>query len=329
MTTKEAVLKELEKSSKPHSGGQMALKLSISRAAVWKAIQSLREDGYEISSASGRGYKLEVEPNLLSKSRISSLLEGTAMAFDITLLEEVDSSNTYLRQMARKGVPQGSVVIAKRQTAGRGRFKRSFYSPAGSGIYMSLLLRPNLPPQDCTTITVAAAVCVARAIHRVCGIKVDFKWVNDLMLCDKKLCGILTEAMVQMESGLVEYVVVGIGINVERVDTGEDTHLGSIITSLAEHTDTPPLKNQLIAEILREIDRYYSDPRQNFVELLRQYKENFWLMDKWVSVSTDREPVPYLVRGVDEGANLLLESQDGQERILQSGEVSVRAIENR
>ncbi len=325
MGTKQEILAMLELSQRPCSGQAMAKELGVSRTAVWKAVRALRADGYEITSTQNSGYILDGEPDLLSASRIAGGLVDTRLPFSLTLLGETSSTNTHLREMARSGAPEGSVVVAESQTAGRGRFQRSFLSPSG-GIYMSLLLRPNLPPQDCTNITVAAAVCTARAISKVCGIEVDFKWVNDLMIGDKKVCGILTEAMVQMETGLVDYVIVGIGLNVQRVEVGADTPLAKTITSLSEHTATAPLRNRLISAILREFDHYYSDTKQNFIELMGQYRERFWLSGKWVTVSADPEPMPYLVHGVDDNANLLLCSDRNERRTLQSGEVSVKPI---
>ena len=211
MTTKESVF-ELIKSEdgKAISGENIAKSLSISRAAVWKAINALRKDGYSISAVTNKGYWMNGD--YISKSDIEAHLNDKN-SFSITVLKEVDSTNTYLKNAAEKGEKDGSVIIAETQTAGRGRIGRNFYSDKG-GLYMSILIRPDMPTERSLFITTGTAVAVSKAIEKTSGKSVGIKWVNDIFIGGKKVCGILTEGTSNFETGQLQYAVVGIGINV-------------------------------------------------------------------------------------------------------------------
>jgi len=323
LALKEQILAILEESDAPSSGSGIAARLGVSRTAVWKGVEALRADGYTIESATNRGYRLAGEQDILSRSRILSCLGQTRLPWQLEVAGEVDSTNTRLKELARRGAPDCTALTADRQTAGRGRMGRTFVSPKGGGVYLSLLLRPKIPVSRCTDLTVAAAVCTARAIQQTCGVSPQIKWVNDLMLEGKKLCGILTEAAVEVESGLADYVIVGIGVNARPVDTGGDAALAAIVTSLQQACGHPVLRNRLIAAMLREGDSDYAGMEGNQPSMWEEYGSRMFGTGRQVTLSTDPLKRPHLVLGVDDQARLLVADPEGRRLTLQSGEVSV------
>ena len=320
---KDEVLALLEQRDTPCSGSEMARALGVTRAAVWKAVEALRVEGYHIESATNRGYKLAAEQDILSASRIASLLHTRIVGHSVEILDVVDSTNNYLKEAARNGAPEGLAAIADRQTGGKGRMGRTFQSPPGTGVYLSVLLRPRLPVTDCTILTVAAAVCTCRAIEQVTGLRPQIKWVNDLMIDGKKLCGILTEAAMEFESGMAEFVVVGIGVNVKPLDGLLSEEVRSIAVSLDELAGGGCFRNRLIAAILNELDGFYADIPGNRGEMLREYSRRMFLTGRQVRIAGETDGRAYTVLGIDDGAHLIVQDPTGNKRVLSSGEVSV------
>ncbi|MDO4396216.1 MAG: biotin--[acetyl-CoA-carboxylase] ligase [Clostridia bacterium] len=227
--TRDQLLELFEKNKGSYfSGEEIAEKLGISRTAVWKAVQSLKNEGYKIEAVRNKGYSLATDTDILSAQGIEKYLRDAVGVGDeagagrngnakvtLNVLSEVDSTNVVAREKATAGAPDGYTVVAGSQTKGRGRMGRAFYSPAGTGVYMSLVLRPkNFSPQNAVKLTTMAAVAVCRAIEKVSGEKAEIKWVNDVYVRGKKVCGILREASFNLEDGSLEYAVLGIGINV-------------------------------------------------------------------------------------------------------------------
>ena len=197
------------------SGEEISHRLGLSRAAIWKAVDALRREGYTVEARTGRGYRLLDAPDVLTEPEIRRFLGETArVGRTLVCLAEVDSTNLRARQLAAEGAADGTVVVADRQTAGRGRLGRSFQSPGGQGIYLTALLRPDLPPERLSPVTAMAGVAVCRAVERLCGVSPGLKWPNDPVLDGKKLCGILTELSLEGETARVQELVLGIGINV-------------------------------------------------------------------------------------------------------------------
>ena len=228
MSTKEKLLELLEENREEYlSGEELAGTLAVSRAAVWKAVKSLQQEGYPIDAVTNRGYRLSRGGDRLSAPGIRKYLKGACRELPITVVEETQSTNTALRALAEAGAPEGTVYIAQSQTGGRGRMGRSFFSPAGTGLYLSLLLRPTTwEPARAAQLTAAAAAAMCEAIREVTGKEPGIKWVNDLLLDGKKVCGILTEASFSMESGVLEYAVLGLGVNVYPPEGGFPKELG-------------------------------------------------------------------------------------------------------
>ena len=224
--TKDDVLALLEQAGAPVSGEQMCKTLGLTRAAVWKAIEALRADGYEIEAATRRGYFLCTCP--LTKSALERRLAGQFPAERLIVLPEVDSTNNYLKTLAANGASDGTAVLSLKQTAGRGRRGRSFLSEPG-GLYLSFLMRPQEPAEALLHLTALAGLCVCTAVKQVTGMQAGIKWPNDPVLNGKKLCGILTELSVSLETQEPEYVVIGIGVNVphgrkRRADSARGRH---------------------------------------------------------------------------------------------------------
>ena len=307
------------------SGEELAALLGQSRAAVWKAVEALRAEGYPITSKPGGGYCLEEKTDMLLGEKIRAALRADVLGRELLLFPTLDSTSTQLRRLAYEGAAEGTVLLADEQTAGRGRFGRSFHSPQRGGIYMSLLLRPRLPFQKIHFLTMLAAVCAAQAIEAVAGVHPQIKWVNDLLLDGKKLCGILSEAAVEGESGALSFVVVGIGINVESV-RGFPSLEGNTPASLREAASTEFSRCTLIAEILNTFERLYFPyiETQDATPFLQEYRDRLCLTGRRVLVVQGAQEYEAQVLGLAESGGLLVRRADGTEAELTSGEVSIR-----
>jgi len=244
------------------------------------------------------------------------------MNLQITYFEELDSTNRYLKELAAKGAPEGTVIIANRQSAGRGRLGRSFFSPGEKGIYMSILLRPEILLERAVLITSMAAVAVARAIERVGGVEARIKWVNDIFLNGKKVCGILTEAGINAEKGTLDYAVLGIGVNVGEMEFPEE--LKEIATSVSNECGFAVSKETLTDAILAELEMWY--PTLSDGSFLEESKKRSVLLGKEILVLDETVPggsYPAKAMDINERGNLIIE-RNGARAVLNSGEVSIR-----
>ena len=237
--------------------------------------------------------------------------------------QSVDSTNTLAKSLAAQGAPHGTVLIADAQTGGRGRMGRSFYSPDGSGIYMSIVLRPDIAISDAILVTTCAAVSVCRAIEKVCPKKAEIKWVNDIYLGGKKACGILTEAAINVESAKPEYVVLGIGVNLFEGESGFPDEIKDIATAVFDsQKEAEKRKNELVSHILNCFFEYYENLTDK--TFYNEYKERMFLIEKPIRVLADPE-YDALVLDVDEQFRLKVRTSSGEVKLLNSGEVSTRA----
>ncbi|MBQ8974576.1 MAG: biotin--[Oscillospiraceae bacterium] len=317
MSTKEEVLKILENSrGSAVSGAEIAQRLCVSRSAVWKAINRLKQDGHAITAVTNKGYTLTPESSAVSSPGIESLLSTPCR---LRILNTVTSTNDEAKRLAEDGAKEWTVVIAKEQTAGKGRLGRSFYSPPGSGIYMSIVLRPAFSAQQSLLITTAAAVAVAQALEE-CGCpRADIKWVNDVYTGGKKVCGILTEGSFDFETGLLSYAVLGIGINLSAPDGGFPHELKDK-AGWAFSGDIP-LPNRIIASVIDNFAAYYE--RLTERPHLEGYKSRCMLTGRNVLVHSRDSLRPALVLGIDDDFRLLVRYGDGSVEALSSAEVSV------
>ncbi|MDR3354560.1 MAG: biotin--[acetyl-CoA-carboxylase] ligase [Synergistaceae bacterium] len=323
MGTKDEVLGLLEKHrGKNLSGEDIACRLGISRTSVWKAVKSLERDGHDIRAATNRGYQLSDGNNVLSIQGLLPYLSNENFAEKIRIYKSLESTNKTAKEMAVNGCEHGTVIIADEQTAGRGRYGRSFYSPAGSGLYMSFVLRSQfLDLPSPTMITAAAAVAVCRVIETAAGKKPAIKWVNDILLNDKKICGILTEAVTDFESGGIDWIVAGLGINVDTKDFPGD--LSQSAASIFPDKTDGAVRNRLAAEIVNAF--LSSGEWLNDGETYREYKDRLTLLGRAITVMRANETFEAIALDVDETCRLIVKRQDGTIAALSSGEVSVKS----
>ena len=308
------------------SGEAMSRQLGISRAAVWKAIDTLRREGYGIVSAPNRGYRLESSPDLLRKGELSGPLSGCRVGGSLLCLDTIDSTNNECKRRAMEGAPDGLVILAEEQTGGRGRLGRSFQSPRGRGLYLSALMRPQLPPEQVADFTAWVAVAVCDGIENACGARPQIKWTNDIVLGGKKLCGILTELGLESESGALQYLVTGIGVNVSHRPEDFDPEVRSMAVSLSMHLGRPVRRVELAVQIIRALDRMYAGFPGNKAEYLERYRAGCLTPGHQVQLITPVSRQEARAVAIDDSFRLVVELPDGTRRALSAGEVSVRGM---
>lgn len=333
MKVQSEVLRLLEKNrGQDMSGQELADKLGVSRAAVWKAINKLKQEGYKIQAVNNRGYRLLEDSDVLSAEEISRYLAPEYKDNKVVVYKITESTNLEVKKMALEGAAEGLLVLAEQQTGGRGRRGRQFYSPEGTGIYMSVLFRPTAEQsQNIVRITTATSVAICRSIRKIFAREPGIKWVNDVYLNGKKICGILTEAVSDFESGQIDTVVVGIGINYREPEGGFPEDIRGIAGAVCNAEDTIP-RNQFIAEVYNQLmDVYHTLSAKEFME---EYKQWSNVIGKWVRFSTRPDPedpegwVKGIAVDIDEEGGLVVEKEDGTRTVLRTGEISLRIEEN-
>lgn len=324
MSTKDTVLALFERNKGFFvSGERIAEELNISRTAVWKAVKKLQQEGYEIKAITNRGYCLDKESDVLTQRGIISCLnEDNRFGLRPEVFVRVDSTNTVCVEKAAVGEDEGYVAIAGSQSAGRGRRGRAFFSPAETGIYMSILLKPSqLEAPQVLRVTTMAAAAVCEAIEAVTHKRADIKWVNDIYMKDRKVCGILTEAAFSNSVQDPDYVIVGIGINAYTPKDGFPEAIADIAGSIFDYC-SPGLKNRLVAEILDRFMAYYKGVSAN--DYIEEYRKRSIAIGKDVTVSVKGKAVSAHVLGIDDECGLMVRYDDGTEATLRSGEVSIK-----
>ena len=322
MDLKAQILKILEENrGLTVNGAKLANELYVTRSAVWKAMKALQKDGYQIEAVTNKGYTLKSGNDIVSAESITPLLKGNAAEFLLDVRQTVTSTNTIAKELAAKGAKEGTVIIAREQTEGRGRMGRSFYSPHSSGIYFTIILRPKVNLEDSLLITTATAVAVAQAIEAVAQVKAEIKWVNDIYIAEKKVCGILTEASINFESGGLEYAVVGIGINIETKSFPEEL-TGIAGSVFADKPDHSPVTSILLAEVLNRIAECMNNLTDK--EYLDEYRKRSFLIGRDILVLKNKESLSAKAVDLDEKARLVVRYDNGVTEALSSGEVSVR-----
>ena len=311
--TKQALLQALSGAEGRYiSGEQLAQTLGVSRAAIHKAAAALTTQGYTLEAAPRRGYRL------LGGDPFCADAVGEYPA-PVYVHERLESSNQTAKRLALAGAPHGTLVLAGQQSAGRGRMGRRFESPAGKGIYLSLVLRVPVPASKALGVTVGAAVAVARAVQKLCGIELGIKWVNDLYYQGKKVCGILTEAGTSVESGLLEWLVVGIGLNLTTTPADWPEELARTAGSLFPGGPAPVGRAALAGAIARELLALCPA-----FDCLDEYRSRCFVPGHWVTVCTAAETYAARAIAIDDNGALLVEREGGRRAALQHGEVSIR-----
>ncbi|MDD6094838.1 MAG: biotin--[acetyl-CoA-carboxylase] ligase [Clostridia bacterium] len=323
MGTKEQLLSLFENNKGIYfSGEDIAGKLCVSRAAVWKAVKALQSDGYVIDAVQNKGYCLSENTDILSVQGIKKYLSPLCSDAEIEVFPVINSTNTRAREKAEAGAGDFFTVISSEQTAGRGRRGRSFYSPGKTGVYLSIVLRPShCTGEEAVRFTTMAAVAVCEAIEAVSGEKAEIKWVNDVFVRGKKVCGILTEASFGLEDGFLDYAVLGIGINASVPDGGFPPELRDIAGAVFENALSDG-KNRLAAEVMNSFMSYYRGVCEK--DYIEQYINRSFVTGKKVWVISPTSKKEAQVFGIDRQCRLLVEYPDGKTEALSSGEISIR-----
>lgn len=319
---KDDVLRLLSSASAPLSGEAMSRELHVSRAAVWKAMESLRGERYVIESRPGLGYRLVTSPDVLSPGALTR--PGQGVGNRVVCLDVTDSTNNECKRLASQGAESGLVVIAGEQTGGKGRRGRSFLSLPGKGLYLSVLLRPQVSLQEVSQLTAWVAVAVCRATEGLTGLPCQVKWVNDPLLEGRKLCGILCELGLD-DDGRLDYVVAGIGINVSQTAEDFGPELSRTATSLGQHMDTPPLRSEVAAALIGELNTLWDGfpARREFY--LEEYRRRCVTTGQEVTLIRGGEEREAYAERVNEDFTLHVRLPDGSGEDVFSGEVSVRS----
>ena len=301
------------------SGERIAGTLGCTRAAVWKAVKSLREEGYHIEAGPNKGYMLAKDTNRLSQEGIRLFLDDPDVRIDI--YDELESTNQTAKKEAMMGeAGHGAFVIARSQTAGRGRRGREFYSPADAGLYMSVILKPQGTIHDSLLITTAAAVAVYRAVEQICGIRLDIKWVNDLFYQGRKVCGILTEAVTDFESGDIDFAVVGIGLNLYEAEGGYPSEIRNVAGALYENREAAAGldRHRLAAEIINAL---LEETRE--LRLPPEYIQQNLVPGREIQIVDGQDIRKAKALEICPDGRLKVQESDGSLSILAYGEVSL------
>lgn len=321
MNTKEKLLQLFELNrGKYFSGEELAGMLNVSRTAVWKAVKNLRTSGYEIAAVTNKGYSLSEKTDILSPQGICRYLNDKNM--DIQVVSTINSTNLYARERAVEGEEEGYVIFANQQTKGRGRFGREFFSPAGTGIYMSIILRPvDYAATQAVRITALAAIAMCEVIESLSGKSPGIKWVNDIYVDGKKVCGILTEGSFDLETNTLEYAVLGVGINLYPPYEGFPCELEDKVGCLFDSTETD-MKNKLAGDFINRFMDYYK--RINCDDQVEKYKKYSLVLDKEIYVIKKGYSKKCIGRDIDKDYHLIVQYEDGLRECLYSGEISLK-----
>jgi len=311
-----------ENSNEFISGEEISKKLGVTRAAVWKHINSLKESGYNIESVSKKGYRLTLCPDILTYEEIKNHLNTEFMGKHIIHFNELDSTNSYAKKVADTLEGEGQVIITEKQLSGRGRMGRQWISQNNNGIWMSIILRPKVSIFEVSKITQVAAAAVNLAFTNL-GIHTKIKWPNDLIINDKKICGILTE--MNSEINVINYVVVGIGINVNNNKDDFSDELKNIATSIKIETSKELKRNVLVADILNNFEKLYVELNNNdFSNSLDICRKNSYVIGKEINLIKNQEVIEATAVDINNEGELVVKYKNGELDNIISGEISVR-----
>ena len=317
---KAEILKMLRETDGYVSGQELCNKFGVSRTAVWKAINQLKENGYEIEAVQNKGYHLLSAPDIMDKTELESIHATEWAGCEIYYFDSIDSTNTKAKELAEEGHPSGTLVVADRQTAGRGR---SWESPTGIGIFMTLMLKPEINPNNASMLTLVAAMATTRAIRRVTGVPAMIKWPNDIVMNGKKVCGILTEMSAQFD--YINHIVIGIGINVHNEDFPEE--IAKTASSLYLESGQHIHRASLIEAFLEEFEDVYAEylKTEDMEGLQKEYDAMLVNRGRQVRVLDPKEPFEGKAMGITKKGELIVDTWESR-KLVSSGEVSVRGI---
>ena len=325
MNTADKVLAILAREKEYVSGEDISSKIGLSRAAVNAAVKALKNVGYEIDSVTNKGYRLLSGPDIISPGSVGEYLSYERLE-TVTVMNSTDSTNKVLRELAFDGAPAGQTVIANEQSAGRGRMGRSFFSPKDSGIYLSYLLRPDVAPAEAVTLTAWTAAAMVRAINRVAGTAPGIKWVNDLYMNGKKICGILTEMSVESETGRIDSIIIGIGINVNTAKEDFPEDIRDIASSIAAETGNKISRSALAAAMIEELDRFREDWPLKKSDYLEAYRAYDITCGRDINVISGGAVRQAQAMSINDDFSLKVKYPGGETEDLSSGEVSLKLL---
>ncbi len=320
------ILKLLRESESYVSGQQLCEHFGVSRTAIWKVMQQLKEEGYQIEAVRNKGYRITEVPDIMTREELESRISGnTKWAGQcLYVYAETDSTNIRAKQLGETGAPHGTLVLADRQSAGRGRRGRNWESPEGCSVYMSILLRPEFTPDKASMLTLVMAYSVAKALKGCTGLDVQIKWPNDIVINGKKLVGILTEMSTEID--YINHVVVGVGINVNTEIFPEE--IADRATSLRNECGYKIQRSVIVAEVMNQFEQDY--------EMFLKKKDLSWLREKYnqllvnckkeVVIHGAAEPYSAYALGINNTGELLVRLEDGSVEAVYAGEVSVRGM---
>lgn len=320
---KAEILKMLRETDGYVSGQELCNKFGVSRTAVWKAINQLKENGYEIEAVQNKGYHLLSAPDVMDQTELESIHATEWAGCEIYYFDSIDSTNTKAKELAEEGHPSGTLVVADRQTAGKGRRGRSWESPTGIGIFMTLMLKPEINPNNASMLTLVAAMATTRAIRRVTGVPAMIKWPNDIVMNGKKVCGILTEMSAQFD--YINHIVIGIGINVHNEDFPEE--IAKTASSLYLESGQHIHRASLIEAFLEEFEDVYAEylKTEDMEGLMKEYDSMLVNRGRQVRVLDPKEPFEGKAMGITKKGELIVDTWESR-KLVSSGEVSVRGI---
>lgn len=320
------ILKLLRESEDYISGQQLCEQFGVSRTAVWKVINQLKEEGYQVEAVRNRGYRIIDDSDVITKEELESRLQDQTKwaGQKLTVFEETDSTNVQAKQLGEQGAEHGLLVVADQQNAGRGRRGRNWESPKGSSIYMSLLLRPEFAPNKAPMLTLVMAHSVGKALKHCTGLDVKIKWPNDLILNGKKIVGILTEMSTEID--YINYVVIGVGINVNGTTFPEE--LADKATSLCIEAGHPVQRSFIIAEIMKQFEADYAQflKTEDLSWMKTSYNERLVNFGQEVVIHEPSGAYQARALGINDTGELLVQKEDGSEDAIYAGEVSVRGV---
>lgn len=306
------------------SGQELCQHFNVSRTAVWKAVNQLKKEGYCIQAVQNRGYLLETEDEVFGQHELESRMDTEWAGHPISFYDIVNSTNLRAKQDAENGAPEGALVVADMQTAGRGRRGRTWSSPAGINVYFTLILKPEYVPDKASMVTLVMAMAVAEGIRKTCGLEAAIKWPNDIVINGKKVCGILTEMSVERD--FIHHVVIGVGINVGLQEFAPE--IAATATSLQAECGRKVPKAELVVNVMKAFEKYYDGFKRNtdLSMLMEDYNALLVNRDREVCVLDPGGKYTGVSRGINDTGELLVELEDGSMKAVYAGEVSVRGV---
>ena len=321
---KAEILRLLKESDTYISGQQLCEQFQVSRTAIWKVIDQLKKEGYEIEAVRNKGYRLIDSPDVMSKAEIESLMDTKWAGSNVVYYDEIDSTNNRAKEAGDNKAPHGTLFVADMQVAGKGRRGRVWQSPAGSSIYMTILLYPEISPLKAPQLTLVMAIAVAEGIKEVTGLDTKIKWPNDIVVNGRKICGILTEMSTEID--YINHVVIGAGINVNQDDFPED--IRKTASSLKMELGKQVKRSELIAAIMKSFEKDYEIfvKTEDLSGLQELYNSMLVNLDRDVKVLEPGNEYEAHALGINKTGELIVRTAEGEEKEIYAGEVSVRGV---